>query len=134
MQLKRLDRWLPVFIILVFAIGWKSLQHRARPGRPPSQVNGPAVILFRGDNDPDCQAVYHLVDQAAARHGKHIEFVQLSKSADSPLLKEYKVRFLPTVVIVDEHDQEVRRIVGESPAVRKKLGQALAQVGKLVRQ
>lgn len=135
MELKRLDRWLPIFIILVFAVGWKSLLHHGRPGHPPtSQVNGPAVILFRGGNGPDCRTVYHLVDQAAARHGKRIEFVQLNKGSDARLMKEFGVHVLPTVVFVDRHDKEVRDIAGDSPAVRRHLGRALAQVGALVRR
>lgn len=135
MQLKHLDRWLPVFIILVFAIGWKSWQHQARSNQPrPSQVDGPAVILFRGANAPDCRAVYHLVNQAAARHGTHIEFVRLNRGSDRPLMAKYDVHAVPAVVIVDRQDKEVRQIVGDSPAVRRKLGRALAQVGKLVQE
>ena len=133
MQVKRLGRWIPVLVIVVFAVGWKTWQHHRQSGNAlTSQVNGPAVILFRGDNDPDCQAVYRLVQQAAARDGKRIDFVQLGKASNSPLVQKYKVRFLPTVVFVDRHDKEVRRVVGESPAIRQKLGQALAQVNTLV--
>jgi thiol-disulfide isomerase/thioredoxin len=135
MQVKHLGRWIPVLVIVVFAVGWKTWQHQAQSRNPQaSQVKGPAVILFRGDNDPDCQAVYRLVQQAAAQDGKRIQFLQLNKASDSPLVREYKVRFLPTVVFVDSHDKEVRRVVGESPSVRKELGQALAQIKTLVEQ
>jgi hypothetical protein len=63
-----------------------------------------------------------------------INFVQLDWATDKPLIKEYQIRFLPTVVFVDQHDKEVGRIIGESPAVQQKLEQALTQVEDLLRQ
>lgn len=135
MQVKQAGRWLPFFIIAVFAIGWKStLNHASAASAQTAKLDGPAVILFRGDNDPNARAIDHIVTQAEARHGKQIDFVQLSESAHSPLAERYKVRSRPTVVIVDGHDRAVRRISGESPAAQKRLGHALARVATLVRQ
>lgn len=135
MQLKRLGLWLFIPIIFGAAFGWKAWQHLSAPNTPmPTQVKGPAVILFRGDNSPSCQAIHRLVNEAAARHGKQVHFAQLDWSADNPLIKHYQIHFLPTVVFVDRHDKEVGRIVGESPAVQQKLAQALAQIEDLLRQ
>lgn len=135
MQVKRIGLGLLIVIIVGTAFGWKVWQQRsASSSQPLTQVKGPAVILFRGDNSPSCQAIYRLVDQAEVRHGKQINFVQLDWSADNPLIKEYQIRFLPSVVFVDQHGYEAGRIIGESPAVQQKLGQALAQFEDLLRQ
>lgn len=135
MQVKRIGLGLLIVIIVGTAFGWKVWQQRsASSSQPLTQVKGPAVILFRGDNSPSCQAIHHLVDEAAARHSKQINFTQLDWSADNPLIKQYQIRFLPTVVFVDHHNKEVGRIVGESPAVQQKLGQALSHVEDLLRQ
>jgi len=135
MQLKRFGLSLLVLIIIGAVFGWKAWQHQSAPNSLlPTQVKGPAVILFRGDNSPGCQAIHRLVDQVALRHGKQINFAQLDWSDDNPLIKQYQIRFLPTVVFVDQHNKEVGRIVGESPAVQQKLRQALSAVEDLLRQ
>lgn len=135
MQLKRIAPWVLILFIIGTVFGWKAWQHRLTPNALLlTQVKGPAVILFRGDNSPGCQAIHHLVDEAAVRHGKQINFAQTDWSADNPLIKKYQIRFLPTVVFIDQHDKEVGRIIGESPAVQQKLGQALAQIEELLRQ
>lgn len=135
MQLKRIGLGLLIVAIIGAVFGWKAWQqHSASVSQPLTRVKGPAVIVFRGDNSPSCQAIHHLVDEAAARHSKQINFTQLDWSADNPLIKQYQIRFLPTVVFVDHHNKEVGRIVGESPAVQQKLAQALAQIDDLLRQ
>lgn len=133
MLLKRIGPWLLLAIIvgIVFAIkAWQ--QQSASTVSLLTDIKGPAVILFRGDNSPSCRAIHKLVDEAAARHGKKVHFVQLDWSDDNPLIKTYRIQFLPTVVFVNQQNQEVGRIVGESQAVQQKLKQALAQIDELV--
>jgi thioredoxin 1 len=134
MQLKRIGLLLLVIMIIGAVFGWKAWQQQTVPDAGQSaQIKGPAVILFRGDDSPSCQAIDHLVAQAATRYGKQIAFVQRDWSADEPLIKKYQIRFLPTVVFVDEHNKEVTRIIGESPAVQQKLAQTLARLEQLLR-
>lgn len=133
--MKRFGLWLFIILIIGAVFGWKTWQQQtATNALPLTQVKGPAVILFKGDNSPSCQVIHHLVDQAAARYGQKINFAQLDWAADNPLIKKYQVRFLPTVVFVNQHDKEVGRIIGESPAVQQKLRQALAQLEELLGQ
>ena len=135
MQLKRIGPWLLLAIIIGSVFGLKYWRQQSVSNAPPlPQVKGPAVILFRGDNSPSCQAIHRLVDEAAARQSKKIHFAQLDWSDDNPLIKKYQIRFLPTVVFVNQQDKEVARIVGESPAVQQKLKQALDHVDELLLQ
>ena len=129
MQLKRITLLLFIFLIIGAVVTWKLWQQQTTSEPIPSTLDkGPAVILFRGDNSPGCRAIDQLVEQAAVRHGKQINFAQMDWAADNPLIKKYQVRFLPTVIFVNKHDKEVGRIIGESPAVQQKLRQALAQL------
>jgi len=108
MQMKRFGPWLLILISIGTVFGWKAWQQQtATNASLPAQVKGPAVILFKGDNSPSCQAIHHLVDQAAARYGQKIHFARLDWS------------------------KEVGRIMGESPAVQQKLGQALDRLDTL---
>ena len=135
MQMNRVGPWLLILIIIGTVFGWKVWQQQTATNASLSaQVKGPAVILFKGDNSPSCQAVHHLVEQAAARYDQKIHFAQLDWSADNPLIQKYQIRFLPTVVFIDQNDKEVGRIMGESPAVQQRLGQALAQLEELLGQ
>jgi len=135
MQVKRVGLWLLIVVIVGTVFGWKVWQqHTASSSQLLTQVKGPAVILFRGDNSPSCQAIHQLVDQAAARYDKQVHFAQLDWSDHNPLIEHYQIRFLPTVVFVDRHDSEVGRIVGESPAVQEKLAQALTRLEDLLRK
>jgi thiol-disulfide isomerase/thioredoxin len=133
MLLKRVGPWVLLLIIVGTVFSFKVWQQRsASTTSSLTDVNGPAVILFRGDNSTNCQAIHRLVDEAETRHGKQVHFAQFDWSDDNPLIKKYRIHFLPTVVFLNQQNKEVGRIVGESPAVQQKLKQALAQVDDLV--
>jgi len=66
MKLKRTSFWM-LLIIIGAVYGWKVWQQEAALSKLPTQIAGPAVILFRGDNSPSCQAIHQLVDQAKVR-------------------------------------------------------------------
>lgn len=99
-----------------------------------TKISGPAIILFRGDNSPDCQIINKLVSGAEQRYGHQITFRQFDWSAYNPLIAQYKVHFLPTVLLIDSTGKEVARSVGESPAVQAKLKNMLAHLDKLLPQ
>jgi len=129
--------WLGLIIIVSIGavFGWKVWQKQLTSNDLQSnRVKGPAVILFKGDNDPGCQMIYHLVDQAASTHSDKITFLQLDWSANNPLIKSFEIRFLPTVVLIDQNDKEVARFIGESVAVQQKLGEVFSQLEQLLRQ
>jgi hypothetical protein len=135
MSLKRLALSLVVVIIIGVVFGAK-IWRKHTLGDPvqATAINGPAVILFRGDNDPGCQRIYQLVEDAATRHDSRIRFVRQDWSDQNPLIARYQIRFLPSVVFIDQHGQEKLRIVGESPAVQQKLQQTLTQLEQLLVQ
>ena len=135
MLLKRVGPWLFLVIVIAAVFAFKARQQQSESSpRSMSETAGPAVILFRGDNSPSCQAIHKLVDDAAARHGQQIHFTQLDWSDDNPLIKKYQIKFLPAVVFVNRQNQEVGRIIGESAAGQQKLKQALTHIDELVLQ
>jgi thioredoxin 1 len=132
MQLNKLGSWLLLLIIVAGVFGWKTWQHQtASKPVASTAISGPTVILFRGDNDPGCQSIYQLVDEAAAHHAKGIQFVQQDWSDNNPLIKKYQIRFLPSVLFIDQDGQEKLRIVGESAAVHEKLKLTLTHLDEL---
>lgn len=135
MPMKRLVVSLLIFIFIGSVFGWKAWQKQTASNTLQSlTVEGPAVILIRGDNSPSCRAIHNLIDQASVNHGEQVNFLKLDWADDNPIIKKYQIQFLPTVIFVDQHDKEVGRIVGESPAVQQKLEQVLSQLDELLRQ
>ncbi len=133
MSLKRLALSVALVMLIVTVYGWKAWhKHTEIAPMSAKAINGPAVILFRGDNDPSCQQVYQLVEEAAAHHDKRIQFVGVNWSDHNPLIAHYQIRFLPTVIFINQHDQEKLRIEGEGAAVKQKLKQNLAQLEQLL--
>lgn len=128
MQLKKIG--IGLFVIIVAAMaGWNLWQEPATNNEQIiTQVEGPAVILFKGDNSGDCRAIYKIVNDAEIRYGDKITFIDTGWSEDNPLIKKYQIRFLPTVVFVDQDNIEVDRIVGEGETVEQKLKQRLDQI------
>ena len=134
MNIRNMRPWLLVVLIITGISGFKSWQAMYGQSTPvPGRVRGPAIILFRGDdNDNNCRAIYHLVDQAAIRYQGRISVVRTDWSTDNPLIRKYRIRFLPAVIFVDRKNNEVKRIIGESPAVQTKLADTLNQAEQLL--
>ena len=122
--------WLPVLLLLAALFGVKLWQQPEPPSATPSTIEGPAVLLIRGDNSPDCQAIHRLVDEAAKDYGDRIQVLRLDWSAGNPLIERYQVRFLPSVIFIDAQGRKLGQVVGESPAVQRKLKAALAAFGR----
>lgn len=134
MSLKRIGLTLVLVSIIIAVYGPKIWRHyNASEPLSSTLIHGPAVILFRGDNDPGCQRIYKLVEEAAAgKHDQRIQFIQQEWSDKNSLIAQYQIRFLPSVVFIDQHDQVKLRIEGESPAVQQQLQQTLAQLEQML--
>lgn len=122
--------WLPVLLVLAGVFGVKYWQQGHAPTVQAQGIIGPAVLLVRGDNSPSCRVIHQLVETAAEEYGDRIRVVQIDWSADNPLIERYGVRFLPMVVFIDAEGRKAGEVVGESPAVQRKLKAALAAFGR----
>lgn len=134
MRLIKYWPWLVAVLVIGTVFGVKTRTSDAPlPESDMAQVTGPAVILFRGDNSPSCRIIHRLVDEAEKRYSQ-ITFRQLDWSPDNPIIEQYQVRFLPTVLLIDDQGQEAARIIGESPVVQAELKDTLARLDSLLLQ
>ena len=125
--------WIVITLVIMMIISWKVAQKSTTTNEKlVTEVKGPAVLLFKGDNSPGCRAIDKVISDAEINY-KHINFMLMDWSDKNPLIKKYQVRFLPTVVFINNNNKEVKRIVGESPAVKKKLEQTVDQLESLLR-
>lgn len=117
------------FMIAIYALSTQMQEHE-NPMSP--LIKGPAIILFKGDNSASCRKINLLIEQAKIKYQNTINISLNDWSKDNHLVKKYNVLFLPSVIFIDSKGNEVKRIVGESLAVQKKLSQALSQADQLL--
>lgn len=133
MALKKISLWIVIALVIILIISWKSAQKSTTTNKELiSEVKYPAVLLFKGDNSPGCRAIDKVIIDAQLKYND-INFMLMDWSDKNPLIKKYQVRFLPTVVFINKNNKEVKRIIGESPAVKKKLEQTVDQLESLLR-
>ena len=125
-----LRRWLLIGVVILVGglVATKMRQSVLTPGplTPESTPQNYSVLLIRGDQDPACQEIYRLVDEAEASYGESIAVMKSDWSADNPWIERYDIRFVPAVVFLDPEGNEIERFVGESSTVRENLKEALA--------
>ena len=132
MQLKKTGIWIAIVLIIVMIISWKVMQKSTTTNiKLISEVKAPVVLLFKGDNSPSCRAIDKVIIDAEIKY-KNIDFIMMDWSDKNPLIKKYQIRFLPTIVFINKNNKEVKRIIGESPAVKKKLEQTVDKLESLL--
>lgn len=132
MQLKKISLFIIITLVIVI-ISWKAIQKTTTTNEIfLTEVKGPAVLLFKGDNSPGCRAIDKVIIDAEIKY-KYINFMMMDWSDENPLIKKYQVRFLPTVVFINKNNKEVKRIVGESLAVKQKLEVTVNRLDSLLR-
>lgn len=132
MAMRRVLLWLAIAIVA--GLIWARWLPRQFAAETAEVAGGRArIVLFRGDNSAGCRAIHSLVDEAEAHYAGRIGVTRVDWTPDHPLIREHKVRFLPTVVFLDSRGREKKRLVGESPAVQAELRQALAGAETLLR-
>ena len=114
-------RWIGLLLVVIVAAGMIAYK-RDRSHKPAVEAVQSAspskaeVILVadlseaneKGDN---CAEIIHLVRDAGRRGIKVQEF---APDSDSPLIKQYHVLTIPTVLVIDRDGQVVSRYEGES--------------------
>jgi len=76
----------------------------------PEQINGPAIILFKGDNSVSCRKIHSLVEQAKCKYQDLIHVSLIDWSDYNPLIKKYKIRFLSSTIFINSKGKGVGRI------------------------
>ena len=117
-------RWLGVAAVVIVAVGIITYkEHRSRTSTNP-RVQGlssdnPEIILFvdprEADTADNCAEIIRVV-RAAAKRGVVVR--ELSPDSESPLLKQYRVLTIPTVLILNRDGNVTSRYEGEESTNR----------------
>lgn len=136
-------RWIGVALVVIAAAGTIAYKHhrshnatvaRTTPVSPVAKAPagvGPEVLLvanLREANEPgdNCAEIIHLVRAASARGIKTQEF---SPESDSPLIKQYHVLTVPTVLVLDD-GKVASRYEGESGSTVQEIRTRLATLNE----
>ena len=125
-------RWIGLVLVAVVAVGIVAykIDRSRNPAVLTTQSIAPSeaeVILVAdlseaNENGDNCIEIIHLVRAASKRGIKTQEF---SPESDSPLIKQYHVLTVPTVLVLDD-GKVVSRYEGESGSTVQKIRTRLA--------
>ena len=132
-------RWVGVAMVVMVAVGLVAYkEHRSRvsnsPGTQGQPSDKPDVVLVVDPRDADtadnCAEIIRLV-RAAAKRGVTVQ--ELSPNTESPLLKQYKVLTIPTVLILDHDGAVASRYEGEGSSTLQQIRNGLARLAEVKR-
>ena len=125
-------RWLGVAAVVIVAVGIITYkEHRSRPSTN-SRMQGlssdkPEIILVvdprEADTADNCAEIIRAV-RAAAKRGVVVR--ELSPDSESPLLKQYRVLTIPTVLILNRDGNVTSRYEGEESTTVQQIRNGLA--------
>ena len=72
------------------------------------------LLLFSASWCGNCRAVKSAVEAEAPQKGYMIEYIDLDTEQGSIDAEDYKVRSLPTLIVLDEEGAEIRRASGNT--------------------
>ena len=131
--------WVGVALVVVVAVGLVAYkEHRSRVSSSPEtqgqSSDKPEIVLVvdprEADTADNCAEIIRLV-RAAAKRGVTVQ--ELSPNSASPLLKQYKVLTIPTVLILDRDGNVVSRYEGEESSTVQQIRNKLASLAEVRR-
>lgn len=132
-------RWVGVALVVVVAVGIVTFkEYRSRvstsPGTQRQSSDKPEIVLVVDPREAgtadNCAEIIRLV-RAAAKRGVTVQ--ELSPNSESPLLKQYKVLTIPTVLILDRDGNVASRYEGEERSTVQQIQNGLATLSEVKR-
>ena len=127
-------RWIGILFVVIVVAGIIALKLHSKPQSPvatPQAVSTakPQIILVANlreanDKGDNCSIIIHLVREAG-QHG--IPIRELPPNSPSPLIKQYHVLTIPTLLVL-HHGRVVSRFEGESQSTVQKIRTRLAKL------
>lgn len=129
-------RWIGVVMAAVGLVAYK--EHRFRvstsPGTQGQSSDKPEIVLVaeprEADTADNCAEIIRLV-RAAAKRGVTVQ--ELSPNSESPLLKQYRVLTIPTVLILDHDGNVASRYEGEENSTLQQIRNGLTSLAEVKR-
>lgn len=72
------------------------------------------LLFFTASWCGNCRAIKPIVEAEAPQKGYMIDYIDLDTEQGSIDADEYKVRSLPTIIVLDEQGAEIRRASGNT--------------------
>lgn len=72
------------------------------------------ILYFGAEWCSSCKALKPIVDAEAPQKGYMVDYIDLDTEQGSIDAEDYKVRSLPTLIVLDEEGAEIRRASGNT--------------------
>lgn len=132
-------RWVGVVLVVIVAVGIITYkQHRLRTspnrGMQGQSSDKPEIVLVvdprEADTADNCAEIIRIV-RAAGKRGVGVR--ELSPDSESPLLKQYRVLTIPTVLVLDRDGNVASRYEGEGSSTVQQIRDGLANLPEVKR-
>jgi thioredoxin 1 len=126
-----LTRWLlPLAAVVLVLTGLGLYRWFGGPAQPPSKSpadpiasNGqPTLVEFGMDTCASCKAMHQVLDELRAAHAGRLRVVTVNVMQEREATAQWRVRAIPTQVLLDGEGREVYRHLGylSAPAIRER--------------
>lgn len=97
---------------------------------PATQQTKSTFYLFHDPSDQDegCRVIYAFADRAESELASRVEVKRPDVKADKATMDKFKVRVLPTILLVAPDGQVTERFEGEDGKTIKQLGEMIARL------
>ena len=72
------------------------------------------LLYFGGSYCPACKALWPVVEKEAPEMGFDLRYVDCDSDEGAVMVDDWHVRSLPTLIVVDENGNELKRAVGNT--------------------
>lgn len=124
-----------VVVAVIAVIGYKLICKKAEPQpsatRSAASVQGKsAFYLFHDPSDQDegCRRIYAFADRAEREFSSRLEVKRPDVKSEKSVVDKYKVRVLPTILIVSPAGTVEERFEGEDKETVARLEQAFSRL------
>jgi len=117
-----------VVVIAAFIIGFKI--HLAATTQVMNSSTKPRVLLVANlaEAEEEGDSCAEIIDLVRTSHDRGVAVQEVDASRKSPLISQFHVTIVPTVLILDANGKETSRLEGEGGDVIRKLRLELAQL------
>lgn len=133
-------RWAGVLLVVIGAVAIIAYkEHRLQPasGEMTRSISSekPEVVLVVDPREADepgdnCAEIIRLVKDAGTRG---VKVQELSPNSSSPLLKQYRVLTIPTLLVLDRDGKVLSRYEGEASSTVQQIRDRLTNLGEVQR-
>ena len=105
-----------LMIFIIPLIGYFCLSHKSVSNVTVATTNHPQIIKFTSNMCSECKRVEPVINEVVKKYQDSIHYisipVQVNNKYNEEMMTKYNITLVPTIIILDKHQNVVKRIEG----------------------